>query len=132
MRNQLLVIAWMLVIFVSSSVPSEVFPKVEFWGWSKLVHLFYYGVLAYLFRRLLVFRQRFDFLSKYADLLSIVFAVLYGATDEFHQLFTHGRHGQLSDVFIDGFGACLFIVGARIYRHFKPKEADQPLPTTRR
>lgn len=34
-------------------------------------------------------------------------AVLYAASDEFHQLFIEGRSGQVSDVCIDGIGALL-------------------------
>lgn len=39
-------------------------------------------------------------------------AVLYAATDEYHQYFVPGRYGTYGDVIIDGFGA---LVGILIY-----------------
>lgn len=45
-------------------------------------------------------------------------AVLYAATDEWHQTFTKARHGSLADVALDAFGAalglfCLWLWGRR-------------------
>lgn len=37
-------------------------------------------------------------------------AVIYAATDEFHQLFVPGRSGQLSDIMLDGAGAAAGIL----------------------
>ena len=44
-------------------------------------------------------------------------AVLYAASDEFHQLFVSGRAGKISDVGVDSLGvlvALLLIVGVRV------------------
>ncbi len=111
---QLPVLLWMLVIFVSSAIPSYDFPKVEFWGWAKLIHLFYYGTLCFLARRAFRHQERFPFLQRYASWFAVLAAVLYGATDEIHQLFTPGRHGMALDVAIDALGACLFLAAAGI------------------
>ena len=43
-------------------------------------------------------------------LISFTVAVLYGASDEFHQLFIEGRSGELRDVAIDGAGAAAGIL----------------------
>jgi VanZ family protein len=45
-------------------------------------------------------------------------AFFYGATDEYHQMFTQGREARIRDVFIDGIGAGVIIF--YIYR-FLPK-----------
>ncbi len=37
-------------------------------------------------------------------------SVLYGASDELHQLFVLGRSGQVTDVLLDGFGAFIGIL----------------------
>jgi len=42
-------------------------------------------------------------------------AVLYAASDEFHQLFVEGRSGQFSDVCIDGGGALLGVCFAWMF-----------------
>ena len=117
------VILWMAVIFVSSSLPQDVFPKVNSWIWAKLVHLVYFGVLALLVQRALLSQEKYRLLLKYVQLISILFAVFYGASDEIHQLFTPGRHAQITDVLIDGFGASLFILGSIAYRTLVPKLA---------
>jgi VanZ family protein len=49
-------------------------------------------------------------------------AVLYSATDEFHQSFVPGRHPAITDVIIDAFGAALALfLASRFY-----KQNDQP------
>ena len=112
------------VIFVSSSIPSEAFPKVEFWGWAKLVHVAYYFVLALLTNRALLHQRTFPLLSRHPLLFSFLFALLYGATDEFHQQFTPGRHAQLLDVLIDGFGALLSIGSLKASRLFRTEPRE--------
>lgn len=99
------------MIFISSSIPSREFPKVEFWGWSKMVHLFYYAVLCAVLRRVLLSQEKYPFLARHASASAVLFSMLYGGTDEFHQLFTPGRHAAVTDVLIDGFGALLFVLG---------------------
>lgn len=45
-------------------------------------------------------------------------ATFYGATDEFHQMFTQGREARLRDVFIDAAGASLAVF---LIYHLLPK-----------
>jgi VanZ family protein len=118
------VVLWMAVIFLSSSIPSEFFPRVEFWGWAKLVHVLYYGLLALLVERAIRHQEKSHLLWRYVQIASILFAVLYGATDEIHQLFTAGRHARVTDVLIDGFGASLFIGASMVYRSLVPKRVQ--------
>ena len=113
---------WMALIFVSSSIPSEAFPEVSFWGWAKLIHLFYYCVLCFLVQRALYHQRKFPGLSRHSYLIGIVVATLYGATDEFHQMFTPGRHALVSDVLIDACGACIFLLGVKVFALMSPKE----------
>lgn len=47
---------------------------------------------------------------KKAALYAFVICVLYAISDEFHQLFVHGRSCQFSDVLIDTAGALLGIL----------------------
>jgi len=115
-RYLLPVAIWMIVIFVSSSVPAEDFPRVEFWGWAKLIHLIYYGVLCFLVHRAISNQARYPLLARHSYLFGVFFAVLYGVSDELHQLSTPGRHGQYTDVLIDAVGALLFIGAVWAYR----------------
>lgn len=47
--------------------------------------------------------------SKNAALWAILFSILYGASDEFHQSFTPGREPRVRDVFFDTIGSVLAI-----------------------
>jgi VanZ family protein len=122
-RYLLPVVLWMAVIFISSSIPSDDFPHVEFWGWAKLIHLVYYGVLCFLVQRAISNQTRYPLLARHSYLSGVFFAVLYGASDEFHQLSTPGRHGQYTDILIDAFGACLYLLGLWAYHSLRPRAA---------
>jgi VanZ family protein len=106
----------MVIIFISSSIPADDFPQVDFWGWAKLIHLIYYGFLCFLVHRAILNQTRYPLLARHSYLFGIFFAVLYGASDEYHQLSTPGRHGQFTDVLIDAVGAILFIGVVWAYR----------------
>ncbi|MFD3155958.1 VanZ family protein [Haloimpatiens sp. FM7330] len=48
-----------------------------------------------------------------------IFTVLYACTDEFHQLFIHGRTGKITDVFIDSIGIIIGIIIIYIFKYCK-------------
>jgi VanZ family protein len=111
----------MVFIFISSSIPADDFPRVEFWGWAKFIHLIYYGVLCFLIHRAMSNQTRYTLLARHSYLFGVFIAVLYGASDELHQLATPGRHGQYTDILIDAFGACLVLLGLWAYRSLRPR-----------
>jgi VanZ family protein len=95
------VIAWMGVIFflsAQSKLPDLTpgLPGLEEIGG----HLTAYGVLA----GLLWWALRGTGV-RYPATWALVLAVLYGATDEFHQSFVPGRDMSLSDLMVDLIGA---------------------------
>ena len=55
-------------------------------------------------------------------------AVLYSATDEFHQSFTPGRHPAVTDVMIDALGsAAALILAAKYYKQKMTSHTDRSL-----
>lgn len=54
---------------------------------------------------------------------ALCFVFLYACTDEFHQLFSDGRSGQIKDVLIDTFGGLFgvlfYLFCARLYRKIR-------------
>ena len=113
----------MLTIFVLSSIPQDDYPDVGWWGWAKVLHLLLYGTLCILATRSFAHLDSFPLLARYTTLAALVAAILYACTDEYHQTFTRGRHGQVSDVLIDTFGAALFLAARWLYmRARKGKE----------
>lgn len=100
LRFVLLALAWMAVIFGLSAQPKNEIPV--FGAWDLLVkkggHMLEYAVLAWLWHR--AWGQR-------STWLAWGLAVVYAASDEFHQSFVPGRHAQWADVGVDAVGAAL-------------------------
>ena len=104
-------LAWMgLIFFLSSRSTLPVLPdNGTKWYDSldrvikKTGHMVVYGVLAWFYLRAL--RQRFDRLVV-LRLASVVLAVAYGVSDEYHQVFVSERDGKVFDVAVDTVGAC--------------------------
>ena len=91
----------MLVIFAFSSHTSKELPN--FGGWDYFVkkgaHGVGYGLLALAYLRAL---------PKQNYVLAWFLAVLYSATDEFHQSFVPGRRAAITDVLVfDNLGAMI-------------------------
>lgn len=104
------VLFWMVLIFSLSSI--QVGSTSEFY-WKdfvvkKTAHIFEYGILATLVYRALI-NSKIE--KKKAMWYSVLFAFIYGLTDEFHQSFTPGRGPKFTDALIDTTGASIFIFG---------------------
>lgn len=67
-----------------------------------------------------------------AALFALIICILYGATDEVHQLFIPGRSGEIRDVAIDSAGAAtgigLYLLGVLIARRFTRKKQIENHP----
>lgn len=97
---------WALVIFLFSSQPTGSASEIHWQDFvvKKSAHLFVYAVLATLsFRAFLSSGVKKEKALMYA----VIFAMLYGASDEFHQKFTPGREPHIRDVIIDTIGASI-------------------------
>ena len=94
-------LAMMISIFAFSSRASHELPNYGGWDYfiKKGAHAFGYGLLGLSYLRALPKRN-----YKLAWLL----ALLYSATDEFHQSFVAGRHAAVTDVLVfDNLGAMI-------------------------
>lgn len=92
---------WALIIFTASSLPGG---SVGLPGpWDKLAHALTYAVLAWLLRK-----------SGLAPAPALALAVLYGASDEWHQSFVPGRFVDAADLLADAVGASF---GSYLERH---------------
>ncbi len=99
---------WMGLIFWLSSRSGLI--EIEGESGEKLfyksAHVIAYAVLAWLWWRALT-RER---VAAWSTLLAaLTLTILYGISDEIHQLFVPGRHGQLTDVLYDAGGALLML-----------------------
>lgn len=108
----------MAVIFAFSSQPSDNLPNFRGWDYfvKKSGHAIGYGLLALSYFHFLKYNSKQYWL---AWLLTVAYAM----TDEFHQVFSAGRHASFIDVFIfDGFGAFLALL---LYFLFSRKQTQE-------
>lgn len=115
LRDSVPLLLWMLLIFVLSSQSRLI--KIEDAADEKMFykasHFIFYAVLAWLWWRVLAPQRQ---LTWSILLLAFVLTTLYGISDEIHQLYVPGRHGQPADVFFDAAGAWAMIL---LIRRFK-------------
>ncbi len=108
------VIVYCILIFIYSSIPQPIPVRIEIPFFDKILHAMEYGVLSYLLIRAFVGSKAK--LSKGSIIiLAIVLATLYGASDEFHQLFVKNRIADLLDILADFVGAT-FVGLIKIWR----------------
>ena len=108
----------MVAIFMFSSRSSAELPNFHGWDYvvKKASHAIGYGLLA------LAFFFALRFASKYRWLAWFL-AILYSATDEFHQSFVPGRHASFVDVLVfDNVGAIIALWLYSIYWRKNEKE----------
>ena len=96
------------IIFYLSHQPGDFTPLPQFPGIDKLAHVIAYGCLAGAF---LYSLQPFTH-SKNPSVSAIVvvlFCIVWGISDEFHQSFIPGRFVSFWDIVSDGIGALLVV-----------------------
>ncbi len=134
----LLAIVWMCIIFVFSSQAADEYSEVSI-GFSyrmvssagtffhlpwdeeefrrianaiegyirKAAHMTEYAILSVL---LYLWLENWQLALVKRSVIAVFLAMLYAASDEFHQLFVQGRAGSVRDVMIDSAGAVLGIL----------------------
>lgn len=100
-------IIWAGVIFTLSSIPDLESGLKQDFILRKIVHVLEFAILTFLIFRGL--KQENLNIKKIA-IYSIIFAIFYALTDEYHQTFTLGREGSLKDVGIDGIGILIMVL----------------------
>lgn len=93
----------------------------------KLAHFSLYLVLGILSLMTVRRLRKPAFAVRFPPLTAIIFCALYAASDEFHQLFSEGRSGQITDVILDTSGAAvgcaLALLAAFVFRKVKTRKA---------
>lgn len=97
-----------------SHQPGDTLSLPSFPGIDKVLHAFAYAVLAasamYAFPAWSSWPE-----GRYAGAGLVLFCVLYGISDEFHQTFIPGRTATLGDLVADAVGAGLSVYALRRY-----------------
>jgi len=91
-----------LIFYLSSQKAPERIPGFD--HMDLLIHFLIYGVLALLALRMFLIEKQ-EYINKNAFVMSFIFTVLYGASDELHQKFVPTRHMSVWDLAADALGA---------------------------
>jgi VanZ family protein len=121
-----LAILMMTIIFGFSSIPAVELPDfglVDFLV-KKGGHALGYGLLVLTFLRGL--KGESQNLHSRWFYIAWVMAVLYSATDEFHQFFVPGRHPAVTDVLIDATSAAIMLLLFNCFRKKATSGTGQP------
>ena len=106
------------IIFYLSHQPGDFARLPPLPGLDKLLHVIAYSILAGTF---LYGLQPFPHKSNrsvFTALVVVLFCIIYGISDEYHQSFIPGRFDSFWDVLADGLGA-LLVVGWWLKRQAK-------------
>jgi VanZ family protein len=107
-------ILYSMLIFGISSIPQTKLPRLDILNFDKLNHLIEYTFYA--MTLFLAFSNaKSEKIIKYAGLLTILTGLLFGITDEIHQIFVPGREFSMFDYAADTLG---ILLGVFIYTKF--------------
>ena len=105
-------VLWAALIFFLSSGPRDI-PAPEVVGIDKVLHFGAYGVLGFLLAR-----------GRLSFALTALIGILYGASDEVHQMFVPGRSPSVFDWIADAAGV---LAGVYLYTRWRARRPDRKL-----
>ena len=103
-----------LIFYMSSRPAPNELRCIPIIAKLKLVHIIEYGILYLLVWFAIIKTTAYNELEAFT--LALMITVLYGLTDEFHQIFVIGRTASLMDVVADGVGGILAQAGLSLSR----------------
>lgn len=118
----------MLIYFLSSRshFPVEA-PSWMFFA-DKIAHAMIFGLLGFLFLRAWLHGQ-WEHITTSACVLTVLFVLLYGISDEAHQMFVPNRTPSVEDIIADVTGGCIAAVVFHVLNQFgflKRKHEKKP------
>lgn len=117
---------YMALIFIVSSweQPPIPPPKFEWIGIDKLLHFIEYGILSVLLTIAFVNAspscQNLQYPARWIWVSAALISILYGASDEIHQMYVPGRFATISDWVADVIGSIAGVLG--VYFYFRKKK----------
>lgn len=108
------VFAWAGLIFYFSSIPSLKTSLPCDFILRKMAHITEYFIFTFFLYN--AFKNTFNLNALLLFVYPAVIAVLYAASDEYHQLFVSGRVGSPKDVLIDTIGVLGFFLALKLLR----------------
>ena len=103
-------ILYAVAIFVGSAIPGPNLPDAVQAVSDKILHATEYGIFGFIVYRALAGQQKWPMIARYAVLGASIAVCLYGASDEFHQLFVPGRVADVLDWLADTAGGLVGVL----------------------
>lgn len=107
-----LVIYW-FVLLIATSLPSNAVPSIGVH--DKFEHFFAYFILAVLLSLTLHFQNRWNNIKRNWLKWTLTFGIIYGAVDEFHQIFIPGRFCEFFDLLSNTLGVLFGIFLVKMF-----------------
>ena len=116
----------MVLIFAGSSMeqPPLPMPKFEWLTIDKFYHFIEYGILSVLLAIAFVNVPPKWLSTDWIWVTAVLISILYGASDELHQMFVPGRFATFADWISDVFGAIAGVVGVYLYYRRQNKKRN--------
>ena len=125
LSNQLPLIFWAASIFLLSSI--QRFPVSHTpVGFDKVAHFILFFVFCGLGWRAFFHQSASRSLKRWALLCAFIVSVVYGALDEFHQLFVPSRQADIFDLAADSLGALGYVLWHRFRSRGAAPAEDEP------
>ena len=117
-------ILYMVLIFAVSSMkqPPLPTPKFEWLSIDKIYHFIEFGILSVLLTIAFVNVPPKWLSEGRIWVTAALISILYGASDEVHQMFVPGRFATYSDFVSDAIGAIVGVLGVYFYYRKKNKK----------
>ncbi len=90
-------------------ISQEPVPK-DAWTGDDIEHVVEYGFLAFLFYRMILQTKY----NQYGIVATVLFCVLFGVSDEFHQMFVFTRTPSFKDLFFDFVGGLSVQISSKL------------------
>lgn len=95
------------IIFISH-IPANKLPEIGFWQWDKFAHIFEYFVYSSIVLFFICgIKPKISKQSKI--IILILVSIVFGASDEIHQMFVPGRTCDIFDLMADSVGALITV-----------------------
>jgi VanZ family protein len=108
----LFIIQWIIasaIIFYLSSLPRIEFVPEDILRYDKVVHFFVYLIYGLSTNFFVYALIKYKIINKRTYIIAIIIAVLFAASDEFHQSFVPNRTASVYDFIADFLGILLSI-----------------------
>lgn len=114
LQFQLPFLAWCVFIYTVSTIPQTRIPNLVNYS-DKIVHFGVFCTLCWL-AHIAFYFQSIRLVKEYSLFLAFCFVVLFGFSDEYHQMFTPGRSSEVWDLLADTAGALFYCI---LYTRFR-------------